>query len=182
MIHSLPYFRGGLDATHGSTSFLPLSLDVTRTCCPFKQGVHNRTQGTLVPVTGQLIPSPGHGCQEVQGCTSWRAVAHFKQSNQDTPQFLERHSFPDGFHSKISAGHVAAFQGVQGSLLESLSRKAAVLHVSRAVLCYVMNSMRTHPTDSTPLWSLKSQLCCALNHSAARKSRKFRCIVIPVAK
>lgn len=48
VIHSLPFFRGGLDATHGSTPFLPLSLDVTRTCCPFRQAVHTRTQGTLV--------------------------------------------------------------------------------------------------------------------------------------
>lgn len=86
VIHSLPSFRGGLDVTHGSIPFLPLSLDVTRTCCPFKQAVHTRTQGALVPVTGQLMPSPGHGWQEVQVCTSWRAVAHFKQSNQDIPQ------------------------------------------------------------------------------------------------
>lgn len=49
-------------------------------------GCAHQTQGTLVTVTGQLMPSPGHGFQEVQACTSWRAVAHFKQSNQDTPQ------------------------------------------------------------------------------------------------
>lgn len=45
VIHSLPYFRGGLDVTHGSTPFLPLSLDVTRPCCPFKQAVHTRHRG-----------------------------------------------------------------------------------------------------------------------------------------
>lgn len=94
-----------------------------------------------------------------------------KQSGHSST--LERHSFNDGFHYKISAVNVAAFQGGQGSLLESLSRKAAALHVSRAVLCYVMSSMRTYPNDSTPLCSLKSQLCCALNHSAARKSQIF---------
>lgn len=143
VIHSLPYFRGGLDSTHGSTLFL-LSLDVLRTCCPFEQAVRTGTQGTLVTVTGQLIPSSGCGCQEFQVCISWRAVAQFKQSNQDTSQLWKERDiiFMMDFIAKISAGHMAAFQGGQGSLLKSLAGKAAALHVSRAVLCAMMSSVR----------------------------------------
>lgn len=132
----------------------------------------------LVTVTGQLMPSPGHGCQEVQVCTSWRAVAHFKQSNQDTPQLWKDILFMMDFIPKYLQG-MWPFRGGQGSLLESLSRKAAALHVSRAVLCYVMSSVRTHPTDNTSLCSLQSQLCCALHHSAARKPRIFWIFRLP---
>lgn len=111
VIHSLPYFRGGLDATHGSTPLPPLCPDVTRTCCPFTEAVHTRTQGTLVTVTGQLIPSPGHGSQEVQVCNSWRAAAHFKQSNQDTPQLWKGILFMMDLTPKYLQGMWQPFRG-----------------------------------------------------------------------